>query len=136
MSYGAGETGHNAPCSNKDFDFFYRGLEEGKLLIQKCGGCGALRNPPSPSCPHCRSFEWEAVPLGGSGRVHSYTVHYHPPLPGFETPHPVAIATMAEGVRLMGAMDETPPETMAIDLLVEIEFLRRGDVAAFRFRRA
>ena len=42
-----GPNGHNAPCSNKDFDFFYRGLEEGQLLAQKCAACGVLRNPPS-----------------------------------------------------------------------------------------
>ena len=42
--------GHNAPCSNRDFDFFYRGLEEGKLLVQKCTGCGQLLKPKAGDC--------------------------------------------------------------------------------------
>ena len=33
--------GHNAPCSNRDFDFFYRGLEEERLLVQRCAGSPA-----------------------------------------------------------------------------------------------
>ena len=128
--------GHNAPCSNKDFDFFYRGLEAEQVLIQKCTSCGALRNPPSPSCPECRSFEWEAIPLSGEGKVHSFTVHHHPALPGFATPHPVVLADMDEGIRLLGAMDGTSPDAIRIGMPVRFEFLRRENVAAFRFRAA
>jgi uncharacterized OB-fold protein len=130
------ERGHNAPLSNRDFDFFYLGLEAGELLVQKCDGCGRLRNPPSPCCPYCRSFAWQGKALAGTGRVHSYVIHYHPPLPGFATPHPVAVATMDEGIRLVGAMDGTAIEDMAIDAPVTIEFVRRGEAAAFRFRRS
>jgi len=136
MTAAAGDKGHNAPCSNKDFDFFYRGLEAEQVLVQKCGRCGALRNPPSPACPECRSLEWEAVALSGEGTVYSFTVHHHPPLPGFATPHPVVLADMAEGVRLVGAMDGTPPDAIRIGMQLRFEYLRRGDVAAFRFRPA
>ena len=131
-----GPAGHNAPCSNKDFDFFYAGLERGELLVQKCRGCGALRSLPSPACGQCRSLEWDAVPLSGAGVVHAYTIHHHPPLPGFETPHPVAVADMIEGVRLMGAMDGTPPDELSVGMPIRVEFTRRGQVAAYRFRPA
>lgn len=143
MAYGGDDaggasagSGHNAPCSNRDFDFFYRGLEEGQLLIQRCGGCGTLRSLPSPACATCRSFEWDSVALAGGGHVHSFVIHHYPPLPGFETPHPIVLVVMDEGVRLMGAMDGTPPEALAIDQRIAIEFVRRGDVAAYRFRPA
>lgn len=131
-----GPNGHHAPCSNRDFDFFYRGLEQGQVLVQKCSGCGTLRNPPSPSCPKCHSLDWASVPLEGSGTVYSYTVHYHPPLPGFAVPHPVVVAEMAEGLRLVGAMDGTAADQISIGLPVRLEFLRRGDMASFRFRAA
>jgi hypothetical protein len=131
-----GPAGHNAPCSNKDFDFFYRGLEEGKLLVQQCARCGVLRNPPSPACPSCHSLKWQAIESSGRGRIHSYTVHYHPSLPGFAMPHPVALVAMEEGIRFVGAMDGTPADRLAIDLPVAVEFVRRGNLAAFRFRLA
>jgi uncharacterized OB-fold protein len=124
---------HSAPCSNRDYDFFYDGLERGELLIQRCRSCGELRNPPSPICPFCRSFDWVAEARSGKGSIYSYIVHHYPPLPGFETPHPVAVVALEEGIRFTGAMDGTPPDALAIDLPVEAEFLRRCNVASVRF---
>lgn len=128
-----GDRAHNAPCSNRDFDFFYEGLEREALLVQKCSGCGALRSLPSPACGQCRSLEWAAVPLSGDATIHSYVIHHHPPLPGFAMPHPIVVADMAEGVRLLGGMDGTDPSSLQIGLPIKVEFLRRGDVAAYRF---
>jgi len=124
----------NAPYSNQDFDFFYRGLEEGKLLVQKCSICGTIRNPPSPGCAHCRSLDWQPFALNGSGTVFSYTIHYHPPLPAFPVPHPVILAEMAEGIRMLGAADNTALEDIAIGAPIEAEFVQRGDNMSFRFR--
>lgn len=133
---GANDRGHNAPCSNRDYDFFYRGLEQGKLLAQKCSGCGALRSLPSPACGKCGSLDWTEVELSGEGEIYSYVVHHHPPLPGFQVPHVIALVQLREGVRLLGAMDGTDPAEVAVGKPVRVEFLRRGDVAAYRFRNA
>lgn len=130
----ANAKGHNAPCSNRDFDFFYRGLEDEQLLVQRCTQCRTVRGLPSPGCGNCGSLDWETQSLSGQGEVYSYVTHYHPPLPGFEAPHPIAVVTMDEGVRMLGAMDGTVPSDLAIGRRVGVEFLRRGDVAAFRFR--
>lgn len=135
MTDGQQAQAHSAPGSNRDFDFFYAGLERGELLVQLCSGCGSLRNPPAPACPSCHSQDWTTRALSGRGIIYSYMVHYHPPLPTFATPHPVAVVDMEEGVRFLAAMDGTAPEAMAIGASVETEFLRRGDgVASFRFR--
>ena len=69
----------------------------------------------------------------GTGAVFSYTVHHHPPLPGFRVPHSVAIVEMDEGVRMVGAMDGDH-DGLHIGARVGIEFLRRCEVAGFRFR--
>jgi len=124
--------GHSAPCSNRDFDFYYEGLEAGRLLVQQCARCRQLRNPPGPSCPACRSFEWKPFALRGTGTIFSWTVHAHPPLRGFEVPHPVALVEMDEGLRVLGAMDGVK-EPLAIGMRVSTEFVRRGAVAGFRF---
>lgn len=131
-----GDKGHKVSCSSRDFDFFYAGLERDKLLAQKCVSCGALRNPPAPACPECQSLKWRAVPLSGAGTIHSYTIHYHPPLPDYAVPHPVALVDLAEGIRMVGAMDGTAPEALHMGMRVTVEFLRRGDIAGFRFRPA
>lgn len=131
-----GGAAHSAPCSNKDFDFFYAGLERGELLIQRCDACQTLRNPPAPACPDCRSLDWTAQAATGRGVVYSYVVHHHPPLPGYQSPHPVALIDLEEGVRFVAAMDGTSVDAVAIGLPVVADFLRRGDVAAVRFTPA
>lgn len=136
MSYSAAvapqEKAHAAPCSNRDFDFYYEGLEHQRLLVQKCAQCGLLRNPPGPCCPACRSLKWDTVAVQGTGTIFSWTVHMHPPLPDFVVPHPVALVELDEGLRMVGAMDGVT-EPLAIGQRVRTEFVRRGAVAGFRF---
>jgi uncharacterized OB-fold protein len=74
--------------------------------------------------------------MGGQGILHSYTVHHHPPLPGFNMPHPVGIVTLDEGVRFLGALDAIALDRLAIGMQLQAEFLRRGAVASVRFRAA
>lgn len=126
---------HSAPLSNRDFDFFYDGLERAELLIQQCADCAGLRMPPGPGCPACGSIAWQAVKAGGGGTLFSYTVHHHPPLPGFPVPHPIGVVALDEGVHLVGAMDAVPLDEIAIGMPLEAEFVRRGEVASYRFRR-
>jgi uncharacterized OB-fold protein len=117
-----------------EFAFFYEGLGRGELLVQQCGGCGRLRNPPSAMCGVCGSLDWAPHRLSGAGIVHSYTIHHYPPLPGFATPHPVGLIDMAEGIRMVGGMDGTPLQAIAIGLPVAAEFITREGRPGFRFR--
>lgn len=39
------------PGISDDTRFFWEGARAGKLLIQRCKGCGELRHPPGPVCP-------------------------------------------------------------------------------------
>jgi uncharacterized OB-fold protein len=124
-----------ASFSNRDFDFFYEGLERRQILIQRCDGCGALRNPPGPLCLDCGATEWTAVPASGRGKLFSYTVQHHPPLPGFATPHPVGVVELEEGVRVVAGLDGVPLQQIAIGMPLVAEFIRRSDLATFRFRQ-
>ncbi len=45
------------PSPTPDTQPYWDGLNEGKLLIQKCGSCGKLRHYPRPLCDACHSFE-------------------------------------------------------------------------------
>lgn len=127
---------HNAPCSNRDYDTFYQGLEDQQIVVQKCDSCATLRHPPEPMCPRCHSIEWTGQALSGKGTVFSFVVHRHPPLPDFEMPHPVGLVEMEDGVRIVAGLDGTPIDQIEIGMPVKAEFLRRGDVASLRFSRA
>jgi uncharacterized protein len=122
-----------APFSNRDFDFFYQGLANHELRVQKCSDCGTLRNPPGPMCPQCRSLKWTSMISAGTGAVHSFTTHRHPPLPDFPTPHTIVLADMAEGFRLVGSMPGREAREIGIGMQLRVEFARRGNVATFHF---
>lgn len=124
---------HSVKVSNYDFDFFFNALEEGRLVVQKCADCGHLRNPPGPMCPSCRSFGWSEFELNGGGTIFTYTVHHHPKLPEFETPHVVVAAEMDEGVRVVADLQGLAPGDVQIGKRVKVEFYRRNNIATFRF---
>ena len=127
---------NSAECSNRDYDFFYDGLELNELRIQTCDNCGQMRNPPSPMCPKCQSLAWSPRVMSGQGTIFSYTIHHHPPLPGFTSPHPVGVVELQEGIRFVSGLDGIAPEDVAIGVPVEAEFLRRGNLASVRFKLA
>jgi uncharacterized OB-fold protein len=121
------------PHSNRDYEFFYEGLRRKQILVQKCNDCGTLRSPPSPSCRNCRSFGWEPIALSGKGTINSYTVHHHPPLPGFAVPHAVILADMEEGVRMVGGLVIECLEGVVIGSEVLAKFPEKSPNGVFQF---
>ncbi len=95
------------PVTDADNRFFWEGVREGRLLIQRCDGCGALRHPPGPMCPHCLSLEWEAVEASGRGNIHSWVVSHHPTEPDAE-PRVVVLVDLDEGVRMVANLTGAP----------------------------
>lgn len=115
------------PAVSRDSAFFWEGARNGELRIQRCRSCGKLRHPPGPSCPGCRSLEWDYVLSAGRGQLYSYVVHHYPPLPGFETPFVVALVELEEGVRVVGNLLEVDPAEVSIGMPVMLRFERIDD---------
>jgi uncharacterized protein len=116
------------PPVSPDTDFFWAGVRQGELRIQRCGGCGTLRHPPGPACPRCGSIgkaEYEVA--AGTGTVYSYVVHHHPPIPGKELPIVVALVELTEGVRMLGELTGIDPAEVSIGLPVRVGFDRIAD---------
>ncbi|HLH27715.1 MAG TPA: zinc ribbon domain-containing protein, partial [Acidimicrobiales bacterium] len=57
------------PLVTPENAFFWRSGEDGRLRLQRCGGCGRLRFPVAPVCPYCRSARTEVVPVSGRATV-------------------------------------------------------------------
>ena len=99
-----------------DLEPFSRGLERGRLVLQRCSECSRPRWPLGPICPHCGSAEFAWEPFGGHGRVHSWIRYRRGFLEAFEplVPYVVVCAEFADGgVRLFGRLlgDGREPET-------------------------
>jgi uncharacterized OB-fold protein len=110
------------PSITQDNAFFFEGTKEGKLLIQRCSNCGALRHPPRPACPECRSFEWDTVRSSGRGTIYSYVVNHHPQVPAFDYPLVVALVELEEGTRLVANVAGIDPEAVVIGTPVQARF--------------
>ncbi|GII31767.1 bifunctional MaoC family dehydratase N-terminal/OB-fold nucleic acid binding domain-containing protein [Planotetraspora mira] len=115
------------PAVNGDTRFFWDGVRQGELRIQKCGACGELRHPPGPVCPSCRSAERTHIVAGGTGTVYSYVVHHHPAVPGRETPFVVAVVELPEGVRMVGNIVQYPIEDVYVGMPVRVTYQEMDD---------
>ena len=111
-----------APTTTPDTQFFWDGVADSKLLVQRCTACGALRHPPRPLCPSCRSLDWDTIEASGRGTVYSAVIPHHPPLPWFPEPFSVALVELAEGVRLVTNVVGIDPHQVTLGMAVRVRF--------------
>ncbi len=111
-----------APSMTPDTQFFWDGVREHRLLIQRCAGCGALRHPPRPMCPACQSLDWDTIEATGRGSVYSFVIPRHPPLPWFPDPYVVALVDLDEGTRIVSNVIGTTPDAVTVGMPVEVRF--------------
>ena len=124
-----------APAVSPDTEFFWNGLKENKLLIQRCGGCGELRHPPRPMCPNCRSLDWETIEASGKGTVYSYVMPHQPRVPFFDYPYVVALIELEEGVRIVSNLTDIDPADITVGLAVQLYFQSYdNDLVLHQFR--
>ena len=112
------------PVVTADTAFFWDGTARGELRIQRCRGCGALRQPPGPKCPACGADKPEYMLAAGTGEVYSYVVHHHPPVPGHQAPFVVALVQLTEGVRMVGELLGVDPDQVRVGMPVRAEFVK------------
>lgn len=110
------------PAISQDTSFFWEGLKEAKLLIQRCTGCGLLRHPPGPACVQCHSFEWDTLRPSGQGEIYSFVIIHQPLFEAFDPPHPVGLIALDEGVRLVAPLASSDRERLAIGKRVHAVF--------------
>jgi uncharacterized OB-fold protein len=115
---------------------FWQAAAQGRLLLQRCSGCGAHRYAPAPACYRCQSLAWEWSEVSGRGRVFSYTWSHHPVHPGLRAlgVYNVSVIELegSEGdpVRVLSFVTGVEPGTLRIDLEVEVHFDRVSDQIA------
>ena len=106
----------------QDNMFWFDAAAEGRLVIQRCTDCATLRHPPTPSCPTCRCFEWDAVESNRQGTLHSWTVVHHPQDPAFTYPLLVGLVDLDTGTRLVADFEPTEHDELAVGCAVEVYF--------------
>lgn len=96
-----------------------------RLEAAKCSKCGKIEYPPRLACSGCggREFSTEVLPF--EGKLLSYTVIHVAP-PGFEdqTPYPLGIVELSNGVRLTAQICDVKLDDLRVGLPVRLEFRR------------
>jgi len=115
------------PGITLDNQFFWEGLKDEKLLIQKCSNCGYMQAPPDPMCPKCQSLEWEYVEASGRGSLYSFVVMHYPPVPPFEYPNPIGLVELEEGVRMVTNLIDVEKDDIRIGMPLEVTFKKIDD---------
>lgn len=116
-----------APSMTADTQFFWDGLKDQRLLIQRCANCRELRHPPRPMCPRCRALEWDTVDASGRGTVYSFVMPHHPPLPWFDDGYIVVLVELDEGVRLVSNLVDVTSDAVSIGMPVTVRYTEFDD---------
>lgn len=91
---------------------YWEGLAEGRLVLQRCAGCGTWHWPAVWRCGDCGSWDhgWHEQPLNGTIFTWTRTHHAFGGTEGIERPFVTALVTLdSVPVRLQGLIEG--PET-------------------------
>jgi len=127
------------PMPDADTAAFWRGLREGKLLLQHCVACGNIQYYQQAMCRRCDSERLEYRAASGRGKVHSYSVVHRAPGPAFQAdvPYAVLLVELEEGPRMISTYVGGPPNEVTFDMDVMLVCDRVNDeITLPRFRKA
>ncbi|GAA3394435.1 Zn-ribbon domain-containing OB-fold protein [Streptomyces roseoviridis] len=133
------------PVADEDGAPFWEYAARGELRVQACAGCGELRFPPRPCCPHCQSFDSAWRPMSGRGRIWSFVVPHPPLLPDYaaQAPYNAVLVELADAprIRLAGNVVSSPgaplnsvdPARLRIGAAVRVAFAEIDGVTVPRW---
>ena len=129
-------SGKPFPIPDPETAPFWEAAEDGRLVLQKCGDCGAYVFYPRIVCPSCLSEALNWVPASGRAIVHSVTVVHRAggPFRG-EVPFAVALVDLEEGPRMMSRILTEDPASVAIGDAVTVSFVAQEEGPPLPFFR-
>ena len=84
---------------------FWEAARRRRLVLQRCGACGAHVLYPRPFCVTCMSDDVAWVESPGLGEIYSATTVRLRLSPEHEPPYVVALVELDEGPRLLGRLE-------------------------------
>lgn len=93
-----------------------------QLIGSKCPSCGEINFPKRQLCPNCHERNVEEIKLSRKGKIYSFTVVMQRPPIYYKGPIPYAMGfvELPEGVRVQSLFTGCDPETLKIDMDVEL----------------
>jgi uncharacterized OB-fold protein len=123
------------PNPDRDDEFFWNGVKEGKLLILRCADCHTLRHPPVPMCGNCGSVARDTQQSTGRGTIYTWIQSQHPTEPD-AAPRIVILVELEEGIRMVSNLQGVEVADVRNGLPVEVFFPDFDGVVLPQFRLA
>ncbi|WP_244063677.1 Zn-ribbon domain-containing OB-fold protein [Bradyrhizobium sp. Ce-3] len=102
---------------------YWEGLRQGRLLVQRCDGCGTWQFGPEWICHHCHAFDPAWTEVEPTGRIFSWERVWHASHAVLKR-HGPYVALLVElphagSVRMVGNLLGDPQQAVAIGEEVE-----------------
>jgi hypothetical protein len=126
------------PDQTEESTPYWEGLAVGELRLQYCKDCDSYHHPPESFCYSCGSTDIEWRTRDGGGEVYSFIVVHQPYHVAFRDRLPYVVATVQldDGPRMLGAIFDIEPQSVAIGMRVKprIEAVNEDGAAALFFQ--
>ena len=99
---------------------WWDGTREGRLLVQRCRGCGHHQHYPRNICTACARLGPSLVETNGRGTIYSHTTVHRAPHPAFEPPYVVALVRLDEGPVLLTNIVGVDADDVRCDMPVRL----------------
>lgn len=127
------------PTPDADTAVFWRGLHDGRLLLQHCTDCGHVQYYQQATCRACGRENLVHRAASGRGKVHSFSVVHRAPGPAFKAdiPYAVLLVELEEGPRMISTFTGGAPDevTFDLDVVLTLEPINE-EITLPRFRKA
>lgn len=123
--------GKPAPSPDGLDTAFWEGLQENRLMIQRCNDCRRFQWGPEWVCHRCHSFDLGFDEVSPEGVIYSHQRVWHPVHPALKEQGPYVIVLVelpqADNVRVIGNLLGDPQQDLVIGARVEAVFEHHAD---------
>ena len=113
----------------------FEGVRAGRLLVQRCDTCRALRWPPLTGCPECRGRGATWAEVEPVGTVWSYVTYHRAFQAALRVPYSVAMIALKDGPTMVGRLEPEDREP-AVGAPVVATFVEEDGVPIIVWRLA
>lgn len=102
---------------------FWKGLREGRVMVQHCKECGTWQHGPEWICHRCHAFDPPFEAVAPRARIYSWERVWHPVHPCLNGHGPYLVVVVeldgAPGVRMLGNLLGDPTAEVVVGAEVE-----------------
>jgi uncharacterized protein len=120
-------TAPNRPVTDADTESWWEAVADHTLHVNACASCHRNSLPIRPFCPHCWSEDVSPNAASGRASLYTWTVVHQNAAPFGTVPYVVAMVDLAEGPRLMTAIEHCPIESLEPGLELTLDFRHDDD---------